>query len=274
MGEAIVFTSGKGGVGKTTTIANIGAGLSQLDKKVVMLDADMGLRNLDVVMGLEDRITYNLLDVLDNQCRLNQALIRDKRYPSLYMIPASLKQKKLADYEDRFKNLIGQLKKEFDYCLIDCPAGIDDGFHFAVSAADKAIIVTTPHISAVRDAGRVVYLLEARRFYNMELLINETNDRMMRRHDMICAKEIEEILGINCLGCIPEDEKVIVSQNRGIPVISMRSDAGKAYRQAARKLLTPRINVTDLSKESEDKKETASKDSFHIFRRRECNYEG
>ena len=274
MGEAIVFTSGKGGVGKTTTIANIGAGLSQLDKKVVMLDTDMGLRNLDVVMGLEDRITYNLMDLLENHCRLNQTLIKDKRYPNLYMIPASLKQKKLADYEGKLKALIGQLKKDFDFCLIDCPAGIDDGFHFAVSAADKAIIITTPHISAVRDAGRVVYLLESNRFYNMELLINETNDRMMRHHDMISSMEIEEIIGINCLGCIPEDDKVIVSQNRGIPVISMRSEAGKAYRQAARKLLTPRINVADLSKEAVDKKENSSKDNFHIFRRRECNYEG
>ena len=152
MGEAIVFTSGKGGVGKTTTIANIGAGLSQLDKKVVMLDADMGLRNLDVVMGMEDRITYNLFDVLENHCRLNQALIRDRKYPNLYMIPASLKYRDVTEYEDRLLTLIRELKKEFDYCLIDCPAGIDDGFHFAISAADRAMVITTPHVSAVRDA--------------------------------------------------------------------------------------------------------------------------
>ena len=167
MGEAIVFTSGKGGVGKTTTIANIGAGLSQLDKKVIMLDTDMGLRNLDVVMGLEDRITYNLMDLIENKCRLQQAIIRDKRYPNLYMIPASLKQHRLCEYEDRLKNIIEQLKKEFDYCLIDCPAGIDEGFHFAISAADRAVVVTTPHISAVRDAGRVIYLLEGKSFHNL-----------------------------------------------------------------------------------------------------------
>ena len=274
MGEAIVFTSGKGGVGKTTTIANIGAGLSQLDKRVVMLDTDMGLRNLDVVMGLEDRITYNLMDLLDNRCRLNQALIKDKRYPNLYMIPASLKQKKLADYEEKLKVLIGQLKKEFDYCLIDCPAGIDDGFHFAISAADKAIIVTTPHISAVRDAGRVVYLLEANHFYNIELLINETNDKMMKRHDMISIKDIEEILGIPNIGSIPVDDKVIVSQNRGVPVISMRSHAGKAYRMIARKLLNTRVIAKDLSEEAEDKKDLVPRDNFHIFRRKECKYEG
>ena len=161
MGEAIVFTSGKGGVGKTTTIANIGAGLSRLDKKVVMLDTDMGLRNLDVVMGMEDQIQYNLIDLLDNQCRLKQALIRDKSYPNLFMIPAALRCKKIRDYERKFYTLITQLKQEFDYILIDCPAGIEEGFHFAVSAADRAIVVTTPHISAVRDAGRGIYLLES-----------------------------------------------------------------------------------------------------------------
>jgi septum site-determining protein MinD len=274
MGEAIVFTSGKGGVGKTTTIANVGAGLSLLDKKVVMLDTDMGLRNLDVVMGLEDRITYNLMDLLENHCRLNQALIRDRRYPNLYMIPASLTQKRLSDYEERLHHLIEQLKQEFDFCLIDCPAGIDEGFHFAVSAADKAIIVTTPHISAVRDAGRVVFLLESKHFYHMELLINETNDKMMKRHDMISPGEIEEILGITSLGCIPSDDKVIVSQNRGIPVISMRSSAGRAYRLIARKLLIPRLQVSDLSKEPEEEEEHASGKELPIFRRRECKYEG
>jgi septum site-determining protein MinD len=274
MGEAIVFTSGKGGVGKTTTIANVGAGLSLLDKKVVMLDTDMGLRNLDVVMGLEDRITYNLMDLLENHCRLNQALIKDRRYPNLYMIPASLAQKRLLDYEDKLRLLISQLKQEFDYCLIDCPAGIDEGFHFAVSSADKAIIVTTPHISAVRDAGRVVFLLESRHFYNIELLINETNDKLMRHHDMISSREIEEILGIGCIGCVPVDDKVIVSQNRGVPVISMHSAAGRAYRTIAGKLLCPRVIAHDLSKELPDKSESSSKDHLTVFRRRECGYEG
>ena len=158
MGETIVFTSGKGGVGKTTTIANIGAGLSQLDKKVVMLDTDMGLRNLDVVMGLEDQINYNLLDLLENRCRLHQALIRDKRFPNLYMIPASLKNIPLEKYDTAFSVLINHLKQEFDYCLIDCPAGIDQGFRFATSVADRAIILTTPHISAIKDASRVLQL--------------------------------------------------------------------------------------------------------------------
>ena len=196
MGEAIVFTSGKGGVGKTTTIANIGAGLSRLDKKVVMLDTDMGLRNLDVVMGMEDQVQYNLIALLENQCRLKQALIKDKRYPNLYMIPAALRCKKIRDYESKLYTLISHLKQEFDYCLIDCPAGIDDGFHFAVSAADRALVVTTPHISAVRDAGRVLYLLESQRLSQVDLLINSYNSRMVRKHDMLSQKDIEEILGM------------------------------------------------------------------------------
>jgi septum site-determining protein MinD len=268
MGEAIVFTSGKGGVGKTTTIASIGTGLSQLDKKVVMLDTDMGLRNLDVVMGLEDRITYNLLDLLENSCRLSQALIRDKRYPNLYMIPASLKCKEIKDYEEKLKILISELKKEFDYCLIDCPAGIDAGFHFAISAADRAIVVTTPHISAVRDAGRVISLLEEQRFYRTELLINDCNEKMIRRHDMLSPEDIEEILDIPSIGCIPSDEKVIISQNKGIPVIALKSKAGRAFKNVVRNIPASRVTPVDLSKEE---KEPAKKN--HFFRRKEVSYE-
>ena len=172
MGESIVFTSGKGGVGKTTTIANIGAGLSQFDKKVVMLDTDMGLRNLDVVMGLEDRINYNLLDLLENKCRLNQALIRDKRFPNLFLIPASLKCVSMEKYEQPFKNLMYHLAKEFDYCLIDCPAGIEQGFHFATCVADRAILLTTPQISSVKDATRVLTILNGSQIQKIELILN------------------------------------------------------------------------------------------------------
>ena len=185
MGETIVFTSGKGGVGKTTTIANIGAGLSQLDKKVVMLDTDMGLRNLDVVMGLEDQINYNLLDLLENRCRLNQALIRDKRFPNLYMIPASLKTIALDNYDKAFSVLLNHLKMEFDYCLIDCPAGIDQGFRFATSVADRAIILTTPHISAIKDASRVLQLLHGSKIPKIELILNEYDERLVRKKYML-----------------------------------------------------------------------------------------
>ena len=170
MGEAIVFTSGKGGVGKTTTVANVGVGLSLLDKKVIMLDTDMGLRNLDVVMGLEDQINYNLMDVLQNKCRLTQAIIQDKRYPNLYFIPASLNSNNICDYKQAFELLIEHLKMEFDYCLIDCPAGMDSGFEFAIAGADNAIVVTTPHISAVKDAKRIIDNLHTNHIQNLCLI--------------------------------------------------------------------------------------------------------
>ncbi len=229
MGETIVFTSGKGGVGKTTTIANIGAGLSQLDKKVVMLDTDMGLRNLDVVMGLEDQINYNLLDLLENKCRLQQALIRDKRFPNLYLIPASLKAPAMETYERQFQTLITHLKQEFDYCLIDCPAGIDHGFRFAISVADRAIILTTPQISAVKDAGRVLKILNGTSISRIELIVNEYDEKMVRRHYMLSQSDIMELFDIPILGTIPHDYKVIVSQNNGLPVVSMRSKATKSF---------------------------------------------
>jgi septum site-determining protein MinD len=269
MGEAIVFTSGKGGVGKTTTIANIGAGLSRLDKKVVMLDTDMGLRNLDVVMGMEDQIQYNLIDLLENNCRLRQALIRDKRYPNLFMIPAALHCKQIRDYENKLYTLIMHLKQEFDYCLIDCPAGIDDGFHFAVSAADRAVVVTTPHISAVRDAGRVIFLLEELRFSQVDLLINAYNPRMVKKHDMLSRKDVEDILGIPSVGVIPVDDKVIVSQNKGVPVLSLRAKSGRAFMNAARIIDSPRVIPADLSIEDPCQKQN------HIYLNgKECGYEG
>lgn len=229
MGETIVFTSGKGGVGKTTTIANIGAGLSQLDKKVVMLDTDMGLRNLDVVMGLEDQINYNLLDLLENRCRLHQALIRDKRFPNLYMIPASLKNIPLEKYDTAFSVLINHLKQEFDYCLIDCPAGIDQGFRFATSVADRAIILTTPHISAIKDASRVLQLLNGTKIPRIELIINEYDEKLVRKKYLLSIEDIEELFDIPILGTIPHDAKVMVSQNKGIPVVLMRSKATKQF---------------------------------------------
>ena len=242
MGETIVFTSGKGGVGKTTTIANIGAGLSQLDKKVVMLDTDMGLRNLDVVMGLEDQINYNLLDLLENRCRLNQALIRDKRFPNLYMIPASLKNLPLDKYEKAFENLIRHLKTEFDYVLIDCPAGIDQGFHFATFMADRAILLTTPHISAVKDASRVLQILNGTRIPRVELIINEYDDRLVRKKYMLSRNDISELFDIPILGTIPHDTKVMISQNKGIPVITMRSKATRQFMCLSKQMIT-RINL-------------------------------
>ena len=256
MGEAIVFTSGKGGVGKTTTIANIGAGLSRLDKKVVMLDTDMGLRNLDVVMGMEDQIQYNLIDLLENKCRLKQALIRDKRYPNLFMIPAALRCRKIMDYESKLYTLISHLKQEFDFCLIDCPAGIEDGFHFAVSAADRAVVVTSPHISAVRLS-------------QIDLLINAYNARMVRKHDMLSQKDVEDILGLSAIGVIPADERIVVSQNKGIPVLSMHTKATRAFMTAARAFANPRVIPVDLNKE-----DPCIRQGKIYLGGKECEYEG
>ncbi len=238
MGETIVFTSGKGGVGKTTTIANIGAGLSQLDKKVVMLDTDMGLRNLDVVMGLEDQINYNLLDLLENRCRLNQALIRDKRFPNLYMIPASLKVLPLEKYKTAFENLIKHLKTEFDYCLIDCPAGIDQGFRFSTAVADRAILLTTPHISAVKDASRVLQLLNGTKIQNVGLIINEYDEKLVRKKFILSKEDIAELFDIPILGTIPHDNKIFISQNKGIPVITMRSKATRQFMYLSEQMIT------------------------------------
>lgn len=237
MGETIVFTSGKGGVGKTTTIANIGAGLSQLDKKVVMLDTDMGLRNLDVVMGLEDQINYNLLDLMENRCRLNQALIRDKRFPNLYMIPASLKTIELNKYQNIFFSLLEQLKEEFDYCLIDCPAGIDQGFHFAISVADRAIILTTPHISSIKDANRVLQILNGTKISYIALIINEYDEKLVRKKFLLSKNDIEELFDIPILGTIPHDTKVMISQNKGIPVVTMRSKATRQFMNLSEQMI-------------------------------------
>ena len=238
MGETIVFTSGKGGVGTTTTIANIGAGLSQLDKKVIMLDTDMGLRNLDVVMGLEDQINYNLLDLLENRCRLHQALIRDKRFKNLFLIPASLKCIPLDKYERAFTVLINHLKSEFDYCLIDCPAGIDQGFRFATSVADRAVILTTPHISAIKDASRVLQLLNGTSIPKIELIINEYDEKLVRKKYMLSKQDIEELFDIPILGTIPHDTKVMISQNKGIPVVTMRSKATRRYMYLSEQMIT------------------------------------
>lgn len=246
MSEAIVFTSGKGGVGKTTVLANVGVGLSQLDKKVVMLDTDMGLRNLDVVMGLEDQINYNLLDLLENRCRLNQALIRDKRFPNLYMIPASLKNIPLEKYEKAFSILINHLKTEFDYCLIDCPAGIDQGFRFATSVADRAIILTTPHVSAIKDASRVLQLLNGTKIPRIELIINEYDEKLVRKKYMLSKHDIEELFDIPILGTIPHDTKVMISQNKGIPVVTMRSKATRHFMYLSEQM------IVDMDLEEEE----------------------
>ena len=237
MGEVIVVTSGKGGVGKTTTTANIGAGLSRLDKKVVIIDTDLGLRNLDVVMGLENLIVYNLVDVIEGKCRMKQALIRDRRYENLYLLPSAQTKDKSAVSPGQIRKLTDELKEEFDYILVDCPAGIEQGFQNAIAGAERAFIVTTPEVSAIRDADRIIGLLEKNGIRKNELIINRTRIDMVKRGDMMSVDDVTEILSIPLLGIIPDDEQVVIGTNQGTPVISIHSAAGTAYSNICRRIL-------------------------------------
>ena len=237
MGEVIVITSGKGGVGKTTTTANIGTGLAQLEKKVILIDTDIGLRNLDVVMGLENRIVYNLVDVIEGNCRLKQAIIRDRRYPNLYLIPSAQTKDKTAVNPEQMKKLTEALKEEFDYILLDCPAGIEQGFLNAIAGATRAIVVTTPEVSAIRDADRVIGLLESAEMENIQLIINRIRIDMVRRGDMMSMEDVKEILAVELLGIVPDDEEIVISTNRGEPLTGGDSPAGIAYSNICKRLL-------------------------------------
>lgn len=251
MGEVIVITSGKGGVGKTTTTANIGTGLALEGKSVVLLDADIGLRNLDVVMGLENRIVYDLVDVIDGICRMKQALIKDKRYPNLYLMPAAQTKDKNAVTPEQMLKLTKDLAEEYDYVLVDCPAGIEQGFKNAIVGANRSIVVTTPEVSAVRDADRIIGLLEANGLKNPQLIINRVKIDMVRRGDMMNIDDMVDILAIDLLGVIPDDEYIVVSTNRGEPAISdSKSLAGQAYKNIVKRVLGE--NVPFMSLDSEE----------------------
>jgi septum site-determining protein MinD len=250
MGEVIVITSGKGGVGKTTTTANIGTGLALAGKKVVLIDTDIGLRNLDVVMGLENRIVYDLVDVVEGVCRVKQALIKDKRYDGLYLLPAAQTRDKSAVSPQQMITLTNELRSEFDYIIVDCPAGIEQGFKNAIAGADKAIVVTTPEVSSVRDADRIVGLLEANELRNPKLLINRVRIEMVKRGDMMSIDDIIDILAIDLVGVIPDDEKVVISTNRGEPAVNdEKSSAGQAYRNITKRILGEDIPIMSLENE-------------------------
>lgn len=231
LGEAIVITSGKGGVGKTTSTANIGTGLAMLGKSVVLIDSDIGLRNLDVVMGLENRIVYDLVDVVEKKCDLKKALVRDRRHEGLYLLPAAQTRDKNAVNPEQMAELCLILKEEFDYVLIDCPAGIEQGFKNAIAGADRAIVVTTPEVSAVRDADRIIGLLDSADKTDIHLIINRYRPNMVARGDMLDIKDVQDILNIDLIGIVPEDEYIIVSSNKGEPaVINARARSGQAYK--------------------------------------------
>lgn len=247
LGTSIVITSGKGGVGKTTTSANLATALAILDKAVVVVDADIGLRNLDVVMGLENRIVYDIVDVVEKNCRLKQGLIRDKRFDKLFLLPAAQTKDKSAIEPKQMVELIEELKKEFDFIIIDSPAGIEQGFQYSIAGADYAIIVTTPEISAVRDADRVIGLLEAKGVENPRLIVNRIRQDMVRRGDMMNIEDISDILAIDLLGIVPDDEEIVISTNKGEPVvIEGTSLAGKAYMNIAKRLIGEEIPLLDL----------------------------
>ncbi|MGV8073313.1 MAG: septum site-determining protein MinD [Syntrophobacteraceae bacterium] len=236
-GKTMVVTSGKGGVGKTTTVANIGSMLAKNKHSVVMIDADIGLRNLDVVMGLENRIVYNLVDVIEGKCRKQQAMIRDRKLGNLYMIPSAQTRDKDAVTPQQMKDLCAELAEEFDFIIIDCPAGIEQGFKNAIAAAEIAIVVTTPEVSAIRDADRVIGLLEAGLIKNIHLVVNRLNPRMVKKGDMMSTADIVALLSVPLLGVVPESEEVVVSTNRGTPLVHDRgSKPGKAFRQIAARL--------------------------------------
>lgn len=247
MGEAIVVTSGKGGVGKTTTSANVGTALALLGKKVVMLDTDIGLRNLDVVMGLENRIIYDLVDVIEGRCRLNQSMIKDKRFDELYLIPAAQTKDKDSITPEQVKNVVLELKKDFDFVIIDCPAGIEQGFKNAVAGADRAIVITTPEKSAVRDADRIIGLLERERMEGPKLIINRIRPNLLKNGDMLDIDEVCSILAIDLLGLVPDDEQVIKAANTGEPtVMNPDSRAAMAYRNIARRILGDSVPLMPL----------------------------
>lgn len=250
MGEVIVVTSGKGGVGKTTTTANIGTGLAAAGYKVVLVDTDIGLRNLDVVLGLENRIVYDLTDVTGGVCRMKQALIRDKRLDGLHLLPAAQTKDKTAVSPVQMQDLCKELKQEFEYVIIDCPAGIEQGFRNAIAGADRAIVVTTPEVSAVRDADRIIGLLEAAELSEPKLIINRIRPKMVRAGDMMSIDDMIDILAIDLLGVIPEDEMIVITTNRGEPVVlDQVSRSGQAYRNITRRVLgeeVPFLNLEDM----------------------------
>jgi len=251
MGEAIVITSGKGGVGKTTTSANIGTALALLDKKVCLIDTDIGLRNLDVVMGLENRIIFDIVDVIEGRCKLKQALIKDKRFDYLSLLPAAQTSDKTAVTANGMMEIITELKQEFEYIIIDCPAGIEQGFQNAIVGADRAIVVTTPEKSSVRDADRIIGLLEKEEMNEPpRLIINRIRNHMVKTGDMIDIDDIVQLLSIDLIGIVIDDDEVIKSSNRGEPVaLHPNSKASIAYRNIARRILGETVPLQSLENE-------------------------
>ncbi|MEB3341947.1 septum site-determining protein MinD [Okeania sp.] len=254
MSKIIVITSGKGGVGKTTCTANLGMALAQQGRRVALIDADFGLRNLDLLLGLENRIVYTAMEVLAGECRLEQAIVRDKRQPRLSLLPAAQNRMKEAVTPQQMQELVNMLVPKYEYILIDCPAGIEQGFQNAIAPAQEAIIITTPEISAVRDADRVIGLLEAHNVRKINLIVNRIRPNMVLADEMMSVQDVKEILAIPLMGIIPDDEKVIVSTNRGEPLVLAEnpSQAGLEFNNIARRLDGERVEFLDLNPPQEN----------------------
>lgn len=250
-GKVITITSGKGGVGKTTATANIGAALAELGKSVVCIDADIGLRNLDVILGLENRIVYDLVDVVEGRCRLKQAMIKDKRLPNLYLIPAAQTRDKNAVSPSDMIKVCNDLRKEHDFIIIDSPAGIERGFKNAIAGADEVVVITNPEVSAVRDADRIIGLIEAEEKGPAKLILNRINAAMVAKGDMLAPEDVLDLLAIELIGLVPEDENVIVSSNRGTPIVMDKKQiAGQAFRNIAKRLNGETVDFVEISDNS------------------------
>jgi len=248
-GRVIVITSGKGGVGKTTASANIGVALANTGASVALVDMDIGLRNLDILMGLENRVVYNLVDVVEERCKLRQALVRDKRLPNLSLLPAAQTRDKTAVNSEQMKKLCQELKTTFEYVIIDSPAGIESGFQNAIAGAEEAVVITTPEMSAVRDADRIIGLLEARKdeIEHYRLVINRIRPSMVNNSDMMGVEDVLEILSVKLLGVVPEDEEIIISTNKGEPVSGTdNTRSGLAFRNIARRLRGEDVPLMEL----------------------------
>ena len=248
IGKCIVFVNQNGGVGKTTTSANIGTALAKSGSSVVLIDTDIGLRNLDLLLGLENRIVYTLVDVVEGRCKLKQALVKDKKNPNLCLLAAAQTRDKSAVSEDQLKSICDELKDEYDFIIIDCPAGIEQGFQNAVAGATEAIVVTTPEMSAVRDADRIIGLLEAKDYItSCKLLLNCVRPNMVKTNDMMGVDDVVDILSCELIGVIPEDTGIITSTNKGEPIVNDdKSIAGKAYKNVAKRIIGEDIPFMDL----------------------------
>lgn len=266
MGEVIVVTSGKGGTGKTTAVANIGTGLAMFDKKTVVVDTDLGLRNLDVVMGLENRSIYNLVDVIKGSCKVQEVLIEDRRHSNLFLLPAAQTKDPSVVTPEQMSRLAAELKEEFDYILLDCPSGIGQGFQNAIAGADKAIVITVPEVTAIRDADRVIGLLQAAKLRDIHLIINRMRPEMIEKGNMMSVDDITEIIAVNLLGMIQEDEQIIIAANQGEPLSGQDSQAEEEYKKICRRLLGEDVALEIPVVKPQQKKDMLDrlKEIFHI----------